>query len=83
MSDMTRKTKPRPWNPNRPTIKVLQESLASASRNVQSYMDRNRQLERELKDSLALVEELKRQANWHRQLSQNLSEAVCAYMRNR
>lgn len=75
--------KPRTWNPGRPTIKSLQDELDRAKLNNKALVERLNQYERKTVNLEQQNIELQKQLHWLRQLSQNLSEAVCAHMRNR
>lgn len=64
-------------------IKHLNLQLINIRANLDSYQTRNKYIERELAESNAKIKQMEIEIRWYKQLSQNLSEAVCAYMRNR
>lgn len=67
----------------KPTNKELIAGLENARANAESYRTRNVQIEKELTEAKNKIAEQDRQIRWMQTLSQNLSEAVCAYMRSR
>ena len=75
--------KPRTRNLLRPTIKSLQDELDRAKLNNKALDERLGQYERKTVSLEQQNIELQKQLLWLRQLSQNLSKAVCAHMRNR
>lgn len=64
-------------------ITALRDRYASAQLNVDSYRTRNIQCEQELKLAQTKINELERDKQWLKQLVQNMSEALNAYMRNK
>lgn len=76
--------------PKRPTIKDLTDQLNTnreLRRGDSDHMQRQKaeieKLRAEIKARDQYHEQLRREVQWHKQLSQNLSEAICAHMRNR
>ncbi len=74
----------------RTTIKDLEAQLANLRElregDRQAFADVRKEALRLAQENKALhghIEELKRQCDWFKRLSQNLSEAVCAYMRGK
>lgn len=72
------------------TIKSLQEQLntnrelrAHDSAIMQRQMSQIEHLTGERDFLKRQAEDLKREVQWHKQLAQNLSEAICTHMRNR
>lgn len=67
----------------KPTNKELTAAFVNAKATSESYRTRNVQIEKELTEAKNKIAEQERQIRWMQTLSQNLSEAVCAYMRSR
>lgn len=74
----------------RKTIKSLEADLATVRELRQGDVEHLQRQYKEIADLKAQVEyhktnqtRLEREVTWHKQLSQNLSEAICAHMRNR
>lgn len=67
----------------KPTLKMFQESYRNAQASADSYRTRNIQVEKELELSKGKIVELERDKQWLKQLAQNATEALNAFMRNR
>lgn len=74
----------------KPTIKSLQARIKDQSdliteqrSTLQSQRNEIGFLQQETRRLQELIDTHKREVQWHKQLSQNLSEAICAHMRNR
>ncbi len=67
----------------RPTIKALTAAYSGMQQNYESYRTRNIQAEKELELAKGKIEELTRDKNWLKQLCQEQSSSIAAYMRSR